>query len=131
MPGLRSTPKRVWTIGRRKSKSASSVVLPARWASRQRQIGGGKRFAFSRRCAGDHDRVNRLQRLQVIETRTQSAELFHGRLVGARYVDQQGIGGRAERYFLHQFEEAFEITYSRIEHRRTHCGLSHSRSAAA
>ena len=76
---------------------------------RQREIGGGKRFAFGRRRAGDHQRMNRLQALHVIEARAQGAEFFHGRFVRPRHVDQQRIGGGAEGNFLDLLQQARQI----------------------
>ena len=134
MPGPRSIPNMVWMSGRRKSKSASSVVLPARCASAKARFAAVSDFP----SAGEAlvtTTVNRLEALHVIEPRPQRAEFFHGRFVRPGGVNQQGIGGGAERNFFHQFQQAcqicshFERSYSRSS--RSSCfgvGLDYRRS---
>ena len=75
----------------------------------QRQIRGRKRLAFGGRRTGHHHGVNRLQRLHVIEARAQRAELLHGRFMRPGHIDQQRIGGGAERNLLHLLQQVGQI----------------------
>ena len=109
-------PNRVCMMGRRKSKSASSVMLPARWASASARFAADERFAFGRRRAGHHHRINRLQALHVVQPGAQRAELLHGSLVRTRDVDQQRIRRGAKRNLLDLLQQSGQVgTRSRIQ----------------
>ena len=59
------------------------------------EVGGGEGFALGRGGAGDHQGVERLQRLQVIEPSAERAEFLGRGFAGLGRIDQKSVAQRA------------------------------------